>query len=445
MTRSSLRAELYRGIQKHALRPLIVPRIFKNASERRRLFSELNGRFELGKERREDRKFPIAWFHAASVGELEMLTPIIEKWAALQIPSGEKTALVVTIFSESAEAQLKNLSGSLGSLGAHILFAGYCPWEGEWKEVLAKVSPDFVMTARYEAWPEMWMSLGESRVPLVVVGAKARSSLKWAKRACRWAGEALPELVFCSVRKDDLPELRREFPHAHFAVTGDPRWERVSQRAQAGNPRARELIHKFKELPRPWGVLGSVWKEDLDQWSEALRAFSKGTLWIAPHKIDDASVAPIEAFLDSCGISRVRARESLSSQPRCVVVNEMGFLAELYSAADWAYVGGGFGDGVHNTIEPAIYGIPVACGPKNAERFPEIELLESAGQLVKTTDAGAIGRWFSTIQLAGEAASAESRRRWKEHARSHLGASDAVLDTIWREIPERVSRWQLRK
>src|SRR5208282_542723 len=97
-----------------------------------------------------------------------------------------------------------------------------------------------------------------------------------------------------------------------------------------------------------------------------------------PHQIQAENVAALEQDLVRSGLkvlrtSKLKGPELVARQDGTVILgDELGFLSELYAAVDWAYVGGGFGVGVHSTIEPAIHGIPIACGPKNAEKFPEI-------------------------------------------------------------------------
>jgi 3-deoxy-D-manno-octulosonic-acid transferase len=426
----SLRAELYRGFQSQLVKPVVFPWFFSRSRDQRLKVAQ----FLAALNPTAQKTSPLGWFHAASVGELEMLVPIIEKWCALTTATSERAGAVVTIFSESAEEALGKFGKRLHQTGARVLFTGYSPWEGEWKNALGKVNPEFFVTARYEAWPELWLSLAYQEIPLVVVGAKTRASLTWAKRACLWLGHSIPEIAFCTVGEGDIAELRSEFPGTEISASGDPRWERVAQRAQDGNVRARELISAFSKQSKPWGVLGSVWPDDLKVWKPVLeKDLIEGTLWMVPHKIDEIFVKDIEAVLDSAGLSHVRSGAGLENgdqKTRCIVVNEMGFLAELYSAADWAYVGGGFNHGVHNTIEPAIHGIPVSCGPKRADRFPEIEILRSFGQLEKLAGSQDIALWLGKVgKLARE------RDQWKERARLQLGASDRVLRRLLSLIP----------
>ena len=359
------------------MKPALLPWIFKHSKERSRIFSELVAQSAPGVAK----KSPVGWFHASSVGELEMLIPLIESWGALTTESGERVGVIVTIFSESAEGALKKFAWSFAQKGVRLLFGGFAPWEGEWNDALSRVRPDFFVTARYEAWPELWMSLSDLEIPLLIAGARARSSLKWAKRVCGWVGIATPKIQFCTVGPEDVAELEAQFPGSRVSITGDPRWERVRERAQRGNVRAKEITEKARALSRPWGVLGSFWADDLKIWDGVIRGRAwNGTLWVVPHKTDEARIAELESVLKAANLKYQKTSKATDfAGLDCVLVDEMGFLAELYSSADWAYVGGGFGQGVHSTIEPAIQGLPVACGPNRAEKFPEIALLAPRG------------------------------------------------------------------
>jgi 3-deoxy-D-manno-octulosonic-acid transferase len=109
----------------------------------------------------------------------------------------------------------------------------------------------------------------------------------------------------------------------------------------------------------------------------------------------------------------------------------MGYLSELYASADWAFVGGGFGQGVHSTIEPAIHSIPILIGPKNAERFAEIKQLAATGQLTVVRNSEEVREWISKWVRAGTAERiAEMSVSWRSDLSRRLGASKRVLERI---------------
>ena len=109
--------------------------------------------------------------------------------------------LILTVFSMSAEKALKNLRAEISDFSAQILYAGYCPWEGDWQEAFAHFKPTVWVTAKYEAWPELWMALSEGDIPLVLVGARARASLKIARKFCASWGGFTSKDVFVNRRR----------------------------------------------------------------------------------------------------------------------------------------------------------------------------------------------------------------------------------------------------
>jgi 3-deoxy-D-manno-octulosonic-acid transferase len=216
-------------------------------------------------------------------------------------------------------------------------------------------------------------------------------------------------------------------------MVGEPRWERVSERAQVGNLRARELIQYFHSAQRPWGILGSIWQEDLNQMASIFQDLP-GTLWVVPHRIDLDTLHAIETFLRMHHKTPIRTQSlDLKQNPptlnskACILVDEIGFLSELYSVADWAYVGGGFGAGLHSTIEPAIHGIPVAGGPTKSEQFSEVQELGKTGQLQILRKSFDFAQWSQALQ---EQSFYGKKQTWKEESQRRMGATQKIIQAI---------------
>jgi 3-deoxy-D-manno-octulosonic-acid transferase len=412
----------YRLFQTRFVEPILLPIYF---SKNRRSFAKklpqapCPPRIE-GKNR--------TWFHAASVGELESLWPLILSVA------DQGHELILTILSESAFSTLAKLTQSLGQSGKPVLYSGYSPWEGHWVKYLQRWKPTLFVTAKYEAWPDLWVSLREEEIPLAIVSARARKSLRVAKKLCTWFSGGLPDLLLFTCNESDLLELRQLFPGALIQSVGEPRWDRVYSRAQVGNSRAKELIQVYRDLKRPWGVIGSAWIEDL-RFLKPVFQNSPGTVWVVPHRIDDSHVKEMEGFLKDQGLSPIKTRDIRATSPNqgenrkeslCVLVNEMGFLSELYSVADWAFVGGGFGAGIHSTIEPAIYGIPIAAGPNGTEKFTEVADLSSTGQLRILSCEGDVLSWMNQLNPDLFA----KKQKWAGEAQSRLGATQKIVRAI---------------
>lgn len=318
------------------------------------------------------------WFHGASVGELESLWALVERFA-----ENENIEVILTVFSESAFDHVQKCMKRL-RLG-QVTYAGYSPFEGHWSEGIALLQPDLFVTAKYEAWPDLWYSLAAAGIRLCIVGAKARSSLLLAKRILRLTRSTLPALTLVSFHQNNEARLKRHFETSEILHFSDPRWDRVRARSKLGHPRVSEIEVELSALPKPWLIAGSAWESDWITWRGKFEAERfEGTLFVVPHKVDAGSVKAQEILLRDLGWTPIRSTDRTGIRPAgkiAVIVDEMGFLAELYRVADLAYVGGGFGSSVHSTIEPAVHGVPIFAGPEGAEKFDEIEVLRELGQL----------------------------------------------------------------
>lgn len=376
------------------------------------------------------------WFHAASMGELESLWPLIER------ASAEKdTRIVLTVFSTSAWGHLHKMARKLD--GSPPLYVGFSPLEGGWRGAIAAIAPNLFVTAKYEAWPEIWDSLAAYDVPLAIIGAKPRSSILWAKRILGLLGGAIPRILFFSFDPENEPGLARSFPGAKIHHGSDPRWDRVFQRSERSHPRVAELAREFADLPRPWGAVGSAWAPDIVVLPDSSSAAFPGTLWVVPHRVDPRSISELEILLRDRGFTPVRTSVLERIRPAgriALLVDEMGFLAELYSVMDWAFIGGGFGSSIHSTIEPAIYGLPIYGGPKGQQKFDEIPLLKKQSQLRLFGDTSGKIRnsgedfqeWFSAEFGSLPDVRQDRRVDWKGSNLRHRGASER----IWRQLSE---------
>jgi len=365
------------------------------------------------------------WFHAASAGELESLWPLIGRALAEGVPA------VVTAFSRSAIPSLERFLRESGeSVTGKLVLAG-SPVEGSWARALAAWKPRAFITAKYEAWPELWMALASAETPLVIIGASRRRSLLATRALLRGLGAREPRYLFATFAEADAAELQEEFADAaEITVTGDPRWDRVIQRAEKRDPRVREIVAAASNLPRPWWVVGSAWREDLAVFLPALAA-TQGTVWVVPHSLAGSTLDPlITSILTRTGaakIPRTSQRDSLSGTPKYILVDEMGFLAEFYGSCDFAVIGGGFGQGLHSTLEPAAQGLAVAAGPVGSAAFAEVTELKSSNQLTIVHDEAEARAWVTRCIGSDHA---RERAVRLESARARAGATDRAWSFI---------------
>jgi 3-deoxy-D-manno-octulosonic-acid transferase len=342
-------------------------RIFGVRLERRNAF--LESRFFHGQPCKE----AITWFHAASLGELEMLKPLIEDFHARGIKIG------VSAFSDSALPGLK-------SLKSIAIFADLSPREDEWKRLFERFNVNKLILAKYDFWPGLLQAAVKRNAPVIVINAQMRNSLVQMRRLFRFLGEPFPKLVLFANDIVSLGELRVNVGSGTTLLHGvDPRWERVARRKQriSSMPTLKIWIDQIEKLPKPVGIVGSAWPEDLAKLLPAVKN-TENSLVIVPHDLSAENIREIKIL--------VRVNEMID---RAVIVDEMGMLVELYAHVDWAFVGGGFGKGIHSLLEPASFSIPVACGPQKFRDFPETRELSALGLVTRCETTADVSRWLA--------------------------------------------------
>ncbi len=365
-------------------------------------------------------------FHAASAGELEILWPIIIQMMA----TGYSTT--VSVFSSSGERSLKRLYEDWIKLpeGKGTTELRFSPVDGDWEKFLEIKKPKIFITAKYEAWPELWVALKRLNVPLLVVGARARASFRWAKRISGWLGESLPQIVWMG-EESDRKSLLELFPKSVFSSTSDPRWDRVKTRLEQPTERATQLSEALKARGEKFGIVGSVWLSD---WQLIKPELSQrpGLVVFVPHDVSDRNIQNLNRELEASGFStwtsnqlgKLQDPNSRGAQTaNAWIINEVGVLVELYTGANWIFVGGGFEKGVHSTIEAAFSGAPIACGPKKFDLFSENQQLQEDRQIEKVITHEEFARWLRKTDRM----SAEEKERWKNKAYERCGGTLSVF------------------
>ncbi len=419
----SWRGGLYRATVARAVSSVIRARRKSSRCAAAELLNELRARPL-------DGNLPTFIFHAASVGEMEALLPVL--WG--HIAENPQAQYVISGFSPSLDGALRRLASQLTEKGvSHRI--GWSPAGQEWTEFLSRSPAKFFLTVKYEAWPELWMALARHGIPLVILNARSRPSLQWCQRLVKILGSALPPLLFLTDEADDLKtavDLRNDFPSARITWGGDPRWDRVRSVQTTPSPQ-RDRAQKLIEQGATAGAqlcLAQVWPEDRELILRARKTLpAGGRLWIIPHRLEEAALKEWRDWFMSEGISVYSTRENLEklSMTDVIWVDEAGVLTHLYAAMSAIYVGGGFGRGPHSTIEPAFSGVPLACGPNRAERFSEISFLNQSGQLTIVRDAGQFTKWLKGAVRPGSRANSFDLS-------SRLGATSRILDVL-RELP----------
>jgi 3-deoxy-D-manno-octulosonic-acid transferase len=306
----------------------------------------------------------LVWFHCASVGEFEQARPIIDA-----LYDAGSWQIVVTFFSSSGYELRKNYAKS------HAITYLPADLPEYMTEFVARLTPDLVVFVKYEFWWNAMNVVDQRRIPMILISAYLNDK-HWTTQ---WPGILLGHRLnqFTKIFTQDQATVNRlasVFIDQAEAV-GDTRVDRVI--ANATQPFQSDPLDQFCGTDKVL-VIGSNWPED--------DAIIQDVLWtevgikviIAPHEMD---LGQISAWEQRYGeqMARWSALEKRDlTAVRLLCIDHVGLLSKLYSYADVAYVGGGFGKAVHNTLEAAVFGIPVIFGPKN-RRFQEIQTLKNLG------------------------------------------------------------------
>ena len=308
------------------------------------------------------------WFHAASLGEFEQGRPLME----LLRKEHPEYKILLTFFSPSGYEVRKNYEG------ADIIC--YLPIDTirNSRRFLRAIRPCMAFFIKYEFWYNYLHILKHRHVPVYSVSSIFRPEQVFFK----WYGKQYSYVLKCFsrffVQNEESKQLLAKIGVTNVDVVGDTRFDRVLQIKE----KAKQLpiVDAFvgTETPCKAFVAGSSWPPDEDIFINFFNQHKDWKLIIAPHVIDDSHLEQILSKLDRKTIRYTQATPETASQAECLLIDCFGLLSSIYHFGDVAYVGGGFGVGIHNVLEAAVWDIPVIFGPNN-ERFQEAQGLKAAG------------------------------------------------------------------
>lgn len=358
----------------------------------------------------------ILWVHVASLGEFEQGRPLLEKIRA----EHPEYKILLTFFSPSGYELRKNYKG------ADYIF--YLPIDSgrNARKFIKWVHPEIVIFVKYEFWLNMLFELGRSKAKTYIVSAIFRRNSIFFK----WYGElwrrALKSFTTIFVQNDESKELLSEINIHNVVVAGDTRFDRVAQIAQEAqlNP----IIERFKGAT-PLLVAGSTWPSDEAILTKIIDNNRDIKFVIAPHEISAERVNDIKSnFANSIKYTDIDEQEALINK-QILILDTMGQLSSIYQYASWAYIGGGFGVGIHNTLEAATFGLPIAFGT-NYHKFKEAKDMVQLGGCCSVTNKEELDRWFTELRANKELYD-KTCLVTKEYTKQQQGASKVIINNIF--------------
>lgn len=362
-----------------------------------------------------DPKAKYIWFHAASLGEFEQGRPLIEE-IRRRFPEYK---ILQTFFSPSGYEVRKDYKG------ADVVC--YLPLDtpGNARRFVEKAHPCMAFFIKYEFWKNYLTELHERQIPVYSVSSIFRPEQIFFK----WYGGGYREVLKCFthlfVQNQESVDLLKTIGVTETSITGDTRFDRVLD--ICSQAKVLSLVERFKG-DRLTMVAGSSWAPDEDIFIPYFNAHPEMKLVIAPHVIDESHLKEITGKVKGKVVRYSQATEENVAEADCLIIDCFGLLSSIYRYGEIAYIGGGFGVSIHNTLEAAVYGIPVIFGPNN-KKFMEAQGLKQCKggfEIQGTSDFNELMDRFREdrqfLQLSGENAG--------NYVKKNAGALEKILGTI---------------
>lgn len=380
------------------------------------------------------------WIHAASVGEFEQARPLIEQ---LKIHHSQ-FKIVVTFFSPSGYEARKNYELADGVF--YLPFATHL----NAKRFIETLQPSMAIFVKYEFWPAYLKALKKRSIPTYCISAIFRPT----QRFFHWYGASARRVLKCFTHIYVQDEASRRLLAEHgiheCSVAGDTRFDRVVEIVES--QKSKDLsaqsnltpVAQFTEGAERVLIAGSTWPEDeelLETYLENTECRIQNTdsgkrvkLILVPHEIDEQHLHFIFNLFQGRMVrySTINAMPSNMSRlnilrnAQVMVIDTMGLLSSIYRFGQVAYIGGGFGVGIHNTIEAAVYGVPVVFGP-NYHHFREAQGLIDAGAARSIKNYSELEAALNTALDQHETIGAKAA----EYVQSELGATEKIYKSIF--------------
>ena len=366
---------------------------------------------------------PTVWFHAASLGEFEQARPVLEEYRRRH-PDHQ---VLVTFFSPSGYEIRKNYA-----LADAIC---YLPMDmpRNVRRFVFDADPDTVFFVKYEFWYNYLKALKGWGAKTYIFSTIFRPSQYFFKWYGKWFLHQLREdFVHLFVQNEESLQLLRSHGVEQCSLAGDTRFDRVHQIAQAAE--SNEVVEAWLDgYEGKVLVGGSTWPPDEELLTQAIKQSSNQAIRIilAPHVISEEHLKQIEQlFPDSIRYSQLSTQHSTLNTKKVLIIDNIGMLSKLYRYADVAYIGGGFGVGIHNILEAVTFGKPVLFGP-NYHKFQEAHDIIARGGGFSHSDSTQLTQNLQPL-LTDIDAYRKASQACIDYMTANLGSTEKILNTIER-------------
>ncbi len=367
------------------------------------------------------------WFHSSSMGEFEQAKPIIaelkKRYPEIQI--------IVSFFSPSGYDHSKRYK--LADVITYIPFDSKVNAE----RFISIIKPTAAVMVRYDLWPNHLWALKRENVPIFIANATFRNS--WEKHAPLLENffyeiyNSIDHILTVSEKdKRGFESFHLQFPNVE--AVGDTRFDQVWQRS--AESKTKHILPAYITVGKKVLVIGSSWSEDEEVLFPALIAFAKANpdflTILVPHEPDVHTLERIE-YMANGALSSIRFSSLTDyNEQQLIIVDSVGILMTLYKYAHVAYVGGSFAQGIHNVLEPAVYGIPLLFGPKHTNSQEAVEMVNHNAAFVVTTPDD-VSHYLEEI-FGGETLRLTAGQAASEFVKRNIGATGRFLARLEKAI-----------
>jgi 3-deoxy-D-manno-octulosonic-acid transferase len=355
------------------------------------------------------------WVHCSSLGEFEQGRPLIEEITRLH----PDYRIILTFFSPSGYEIRKNYQGAS--------CVEYLPadFRRNARKFISLVNPEYAIFVKYEFWNNYITELHGKGIPLYLVSGIFRPG----QHFFRWYGSFFRNMLRCFekifVQDQASLDLLEGIGLKNALRAGDTRFDRVLK--ISGTAREIPRIEQFRGGEKLF-LAGSSWKGDEEIITGYINRFSGKAKWIfAPHEIDKPNIDRLESLI-RVKVVRFSDFRPEDSDARVLIIDNIGMLSSSYKYATVAAIGGGFGKGIHNILEPACFGIPVVFGPNFGKFREAVELIKEGGAFTFSDYnefASIADRLFNNEEFYKKSAHISG-----QYIRNNTGATDLILQEI---------------
>lgn len=360
------------------------------------------------------------WFHAASLGEYEQGLPIIEKMKE-QHPNHK---IVVSFFSPSGYEVRKN--NTVADVTVYLPLDS----RSNAQQFIRMVHPEMAFFIKYEFWPNYLNELQKQQIPTYLVSGIFREKQMFFKWYGGFYRKALDAFTYFFVQNEKSKKLLLQLRKTNVAISGDTRFDRVATIVEKDN--TLDFISKFKNNTLTL-VAGSSWPKDEILLTDYINnTEQKIKFIIAPHNIKQEQITALKNSISKKTVlySELLVNPNIDLATYDVfIIDTIGILTKIYSYADIAYVGGGFGNpGIHNILEPATFGIPIIIGP-NYSHFAEATALINLQGCTSIANQEQLKNCITDLIL-NEAYRSEKGHICSTFVTMNKGATNIILNNI---------------